>query len=144
MSFSVIFLFDFLFSGALSTIMIAFWLKSSKDLPYNVYLDIYGVFIKTYENKLTWAGAFIFLLTLGLIPFQNNFASIFLILSIIFLLGAGIVTRIYMKPLQKQIVRWSKERMPNRWEYVRNSWLNFHIVRTVFILLSFLLIILSI
>src|ERR1700681_770461 len=141
MTLFIIHFFDLLFSGCLSAIMLVIWLRSGQFLSYIEYLDIHQAFTKTYENKLPWLGILILLLTLGLAVFQNNSASIYLVLSVILLLCAEIITRKYMQPLHKQIMRWSKERMPNRWEYVRYSWLNFHIARTILTFLGFLLIV---
>jgi hypothetical protein len=140
----VIRFFDFLLSGVLSGMLIIIWIVSYRQDPsYDTYLETHQVFIKTYQKRLPFLGVATILLTLSSALLQNNIVSIYLIISTILLFGAEIITRKGMQALNKQIMRWSKERMPNKWKYVMDKWWHFHIARTVFTLLGFILIILS-
>jgi hypothetical protein len=136
--------FDLLVSGLLTGVMIGIWLgPNPKSLSDICYIEYTQAFIQAFNIKMPVFLLLSIFLTLTSALLQSSVISIFipLILATIFLAFCGIITRLGNQPINKQIMRWSKNYIPNKWEYLRDRWWYFHIFRTLFVLLAFILIV---
>jgi Domain of unknown function (DUF1772) len=136
--------FDILLSGLLAGIMICIWQgadhKASSEISN---LEIQQANIKIFDDKIPLLGLMTILLSLISAALQNHIMIIFipLILASLFLMVSGILTRYGNQPINKQIRRWSKDFIPNKWEYMRDKWFYYHMYRTILTLLAFVIII---
>src|ERR1700682_745118 len=97
---------DLLLSGLLLGIMIIIWSTFyHQNRTYAAYLETQQVALEAYRKIIPILAVVTILLTLSSAIFQNNIASIYLIISSILLFGAGIITRKSIQPLNKQIMR---------------------------------------
>ncbi len=136
--------FDILFSGLLAGIMICIWQSADyKTSSETTNLVIHQATIKLFNDKIPLLGLMAILLSLAFAAMKNQIMIIFvpLLIASLFLIAGGIITRYGNQPINKQIQRWSKDFIPSKWEYVRDKWFSFHIYRTIFTLLAFILII---
>ncbi len=138
--------FDILFSGLLAGIMICIWQAAAYKAEREISnLEIQQANIKIFNDKIPLLGLMTIILTLTSVALQNHMMIIFipLLLAALFLMISGIISRYVNQPINKQIQRWSKDYIPGKWEYIRDKWVSYHIYRTIFTLLAFVLIILT-
>lgn len=71
---------------------------------------------------------------------KNKGVFISLLLATVFFISCMIITRFGNVPIQKEMIKWTTETLPDNWPMLRDKWWSFHILRTVVELIAFVLI----
>jgi hypothetical protein len=142
----VIRFFDLLVSGLMAGMMVVVWLRPNTSTISDVtYIENIKAFINDFNKKMPTLLLLSILMTLNLAIFQFAVLPVFipLMVAAVFLVFIGMITRLGNRPIEKQILRWSVNYIPDKWEYLTDRWWYFHNFRVLFILLVFILVIFS-
>jgi len=140
----VIYILDILVLGLMARMMAAVCLGSGTRPGSDVIrIEKTKVFIKAFKIKMPMLLFLSILLTLTSAFLQNKNLSIFipLLISGVILISSGIVSQFGNRPIDKQILRWTTTYIPDKWEYLLDRWLYFHRLRTILVLIVFVLVV---
>jgi len=62
---------------------------------------------------------------------SNRWVRTLLIFAVLFLMAAGLITRVFNQPINAQVMRWSAQSLPANWAHLRDLWWFWHTVRTL-------------
>lgn len=82
------------------------------------------------------------LITIASAFLQRNNRRIFiaLIFAALFLLACILITRLGNLPIQKEMLTWNVDSLPENWTTLRDRWWTFHIMRTIAELIALVLV----
>ena len=78
-------------------------------------------------------------LSMAFYPDRTSWGFFGMIISLLLIMGSLIITTVIEVPINRQVVTWTNEKVPESWEQLRGRWQYYNIVRTVIALLSFAL-----
>jgi Ca2+/Na+ antiporter len=138
--------FDLLVCGLMAGMVVVVWLRPNTSTISDVtYIENIKAFINAVNKKMPTLLLLSLLMTLNLAIFQIAVLSVFipLMLAVVFLVLIGMITRSGNRPIEKQILRWPVNYLPDKWEYLIDRWWYFHNLRVLFVLLVFMFVIFS-
>jgi len=127
--------------------MAAIWLSDKQHFISDFeYLEKQQKFIKKYYGRILVFEKVIIVLTflLSVTLFHNLYVLLFLSLATIALLSGLILSFLAMRPINKQIISWTKDYIPGKWQYLRTKWRSIHLMRTMLSIVGFLFILIAI
>jgi len=140
-------LVDVFLSAILVCLMAAIWLADKQHFISDFeYLEKQQKFIKKYYGRILVFEKVIIVLTflLSVTLFHNLYVLLFLSLATIALLSGLILSFLAMRPINKQIISWTKDYIPGKWQYLRTKWRSIHLMRTMLSIVGFLFILIAI
>ena len=72
-------------------------------------------------------------------PHKSSWSFYAMIASLLFLIGSLVITTAIEVPINRQVVTWTNENVPENWQQLRGRWQFYNVVRTILALLSFVL-----
>ena len=139
-------LVDVLLSAILVYLMSAIWLADKQRFISDFeYLKKQQKLISKYYDRMVVFEEIIIVLTffLSVTLFHNLYVLFFLSLATIALLSGLILSFLAMRPINKQIISWTKDYIPGKWQYLRAKWRSIHLMRTMLSIIGFLFILIA-
>jgi uncharacterized membrane protein len=72
---------------------------------------------------------------------QNKRIFVGLLFASLFLASCIFISRFGNAPIQKEMLKWSVNSMPNNWSILRDNWWRFHVMRTIVELIALVLVV---
>ena len=110
------------------------WLGYNPDMLSSAsYVEQQQEAIRALNVKMPILGAISILLTIAsAIIARSDRSTLFVLIgAIVFLLVAGLVTRFGNQPLNAIVMTWDPQAPPANWMEFRDTWWNWHIIRTL-------------
>ena len=84
-------------------------------------------------------GSLVFIAVSAWLVRKERLALGLLVLAFLCLLAAGVITAVYNRPINDQVMGWVAARVPRNWTVLRETWWYWHVVRTALALAGFAL-----
>jgi hypothetical protein len=62
---------------------------------------------------------------------RNKPVFVMLLIAALFFIACAFISRFGNQPINKMIMTWSPDSLPNNWSVLRDKWWSFHIMRTI-------------
>ena len=114
--------------------MFGIWLGfNPSGLTAATYVEQQQNAIRALNTALPVLGAVCILLTAALAAMTSHEprSRYLLIAAVVFLVVAGLVTRFENQPINSLVMTWSAQAPATNWMELRDTWWNWHILRTV-------------
>ena len=125
---------DVLLAALVVGSMFGIWLGyNPTSLSPAAYVEHQQLAIRSLNLVLPILGAACILLTVtwAMLVRSNRRLRTLLLLAALFLIAAGLITRVFNQPINAQVITWSAQSLPSNWSHLRDQWWSWHIVRTL-------------
>ena len=126
--------FDVLLVALVVGSMFGIWLGyNPTSLSPAAYVEHQQLAIRSLNVVLPILGAACILLTVvwAVLVKSNRRVRTLLLFAVLFLVAAGLITRLFNQPINAQVMTWSAQSLPSNWSRLRDHWWFWHTVRTL-------------
>ncbi len=78
-------------------------------------------------------------LSIAFYPDKAGWGFYAMIASLLLIIGALVITTAIEVPINRQVVTWTNETVPDNWQQIRGRWQYYNVMRVILALLSFAL-----
>lgn len=125
-----------LLAGALAMVWVGF---NPQKFTFSTYLEFQQEAIRSLNTLMPILGLATIAVTIAS-AFQqkdNKSQVVLLIISAILLIMSGLITRFGNQPINATVMTWTDGQLPDNWEKLRDQWMFFHQIRTLFSFIAF-------
>lgn len=137
-------LLDIVLTGLIAGVIFGIWIGYNPiHLSATSYVEQQQQAINSLNVLMPILGAIAIALTFtyAILSKTNALHRNLLFLAAVLLIAGGLITRFGNQPINAIVITWNLEHIPDQWAALRDTWWNFHIMRTLATMAAFIIIV---